>query len=120
VEWRRPITAVAVLGLGVLFVVTGLVVGSLVIVWAMLALVALVVGLVLLAGDSGPEWPDFPTWEHSPYDDGPAEALNGAGGASNGASNGVSNGAAKVASGDMTPWNAPHPPAPSERRSPAH
>lgn len=105
-DWRRPVAAVVVLGLGVMFVVAGLVVGALMIVWAILALAAIVVGLVLLAGDTGPEWPDFPT-DHSPYDEGangaPASDPNGPNGASRDGAD---------------PWGNGRPPAPSERRSP--
>lgn len=65
-DWRRPLGALALLFAGVLFVAIGLAIGELLIVWALFALAALVGGLVLLAGESGPEWPAWPT-EHSPY-----------------------------------------------------
>ena len=65
-DWRRPLAALALLCTGVLFVAIGLAVGELLIVWALCALAALVGGLVLLAGESGPEWPNWPT-KHSPY-----------------------------------------------------
>ena len=107
VEWRRPVAAVAILGLGVAFVVTGLIVGVLMIVWAILALAAIVVGLVLLAGDTGPEWPDFPT-DHSPYAEGANDGTTAAPNRHNGASR-----------DGPDPWSEGRLPAPPERRSPA-
>ena len=63
-EWRRPLAALAILCAGVLLVVVGLLVDEFLVVWAIFALCALIGGLVLLSGDSGPEWPDWPVPEH--------------------------------------------------------
>jgi len=82
-EWRRPLAALTVLCAGVLLVATGLLVGHFLIVWALLALGALILGLVLLAGDAGPEWPDWP----APEDTRPGERA-GAPGKPSGAWNG--------------------------------
>jgi len=66
-EWRRPLSAIALLLFGLLLVVTGLLIGDLLIVWALLGVAALVGAVILLTGDSGPEWPDWPMGDHSPY-----------------------------------------------------
>ena len=66
-EWRRPLSAVALLLFGLLAVVTGFLVGDFLVVGGLLAVASLVGALILLAGDSGPEWPEWPPGDHSPY-----------------------------------------------------
>jgi len=80
----------------VLFVVVGFLVGRFLVVWGLLAMCASIAGLVLLAGDSGPEWPDFPLPEHP-----------------------RSRGSEERPAVPGHPWNGARTPVPSERHTPA-